>query len=45
MKLEDIISEIKLELTGSVLEMEIDDENDATLRQVIKKAIREISRY
>lgn len=45
MKLEDIISEIKLELTGSVLEMEIADENDETLKQVVKKAIREISRY
>lgn len=45
MKLDQILDEIKLELTGSVLEMEITDEDDTTLKQVVKKAIREISRY
>lgn len=38
----DIISEIKLELTGSVLELEIDDE---TINNIIKKGLREIERY
>ena len=45
MKLDQILDEIKLELTGLVLEMEINDEDDTTLKQVVKKAIREISRY
>ena len=42
MKLEDIIDEIKLELTGYLLDMEITDE---TLVSVIKKALRELERY
>lgn len=42
MKLEDIIDEIRLELTGHVLDMEIEDE---TLVSVIKKALRELERY
>ena len=42
MKLDDILEEIKLELTGQVLEMEI---NDETLVTVVKKALRELERY
>lgn len=42
MKLDDILSEIKLELTGYVLDMEI---NDETLVSVVKKALRELERF
>jgi hypothetical protein len=42
MKLEEIIDEIKLELTGYVLDMEVTDE---TLVQVVNKALRELTRY
>lgn len=42
MKLEDILDEIKLELTGYVLDMEITDE---TLVSVVKKALRELERF
>ena len=42
MKLEDILSEIKLELTGYVLDMEITDE---TLVSVVKKSLRELERF
>jgi hypothetical protein len=42
MKLEDVIDEIKLELTGYLLEMEITDE---TLVSVINKSLRELTRY
>jgi hypothetical protein len=42
MKLDDVLDEIKLELTGQVLEMEI---NDETLVSVVKKALRELTRY
>jgi len=42
MKLEQVLDEIKLELTGLVLEMEIED---ATLKQVVNKALRELERY
>jgi len=42
MKLEDVIDEIKLELTGYVLETEIED---ATIKQVVSKALRELQRY
>ena len=42
MKLEDILSEIKLELTGYVLDMEINDEN---LVSVVKKSLRELERF
>lgn len=42
MKLEEIIDEIRLELTGYVLDMEI---NDETLVSVIKKALRELERF
>ena len=42
MKLEEILDEIKVELTGYILDMEITDE---TLVQVINKALRELTRY
>jgi hypothetical protein len=42
MKLEEIIDEIKIELTGYILDMEITDE---TLVQVVNKALRELTRY
>lgn len=42
MKLDEIIDEIKLELTGYILDMEITDE---TLVQVVKKALRELERF
>jgi hypothetical protein len=42
MKLDDILDEIKLELTGHVLEIEISDE---TLVSVVKKALRELERF
>lgn len=42
MRLQDVIDEIKLELTGYVLEVEIDDD---TIGQVVKKALRELERY
>lgn len=42
MKLEDIIDEVKLELTGYILDMEITDE---TLVSVVKKALRELERF
>lgn len=42
MKLEDILSEIKLELTGYVLDIEI---NDETLVSVVKKSLRELERF
>jgi hypothetical protein len=42
MKLEDVIDEVKIELTGYILDMEITDE---TLVSVVKKALRELTRY
>lgn len=42
MKLDDVLSEIKIELTGYVLEMEI---NDETLVSIVNKALRELTRY
>ena len=42
MTITDVIEEIKLELTGKVLELEIEDE---TIEAVIKKALRELQRY
>lgn len=38
----DIVDEIKLELTGGVLDLEIED---VTIELVIKKALRELQRY
>ena len=42
MKLDGVLDEIKLELTGYILEMEITDE---TLVSVVKKALRELERF
>lgn len=42
MELREYISEIKLELTGGVLELELPD---STLCQVVNKALREVQRY
>lgn len=42
MEMKDILSEIKLELTGNILELELDD---ASLEQIVNKALREIQRY
>lgn len=42
MKLEDILDEIKLELTGYILEMEVTDE---TLVTLVNKALRELERF
>lgn len=42
MKLEDVLDEIKLELTGHLLDMEITDE---TLVSVVKKSLRELERF
>ena len=42
MEITEIIDEIKLELTGGVLDLEIED---ATIELVIKKALRELQRY
>ena len=42
MTIDDILSEIKLEITGGVLKLEIPDE---TLKAVVYKALREVQRY
>lgn len=42
MKLKEIIEEIKLELSGNLLEIEIED---STIESVIRKAMRELERY
>lgn len=42
MTIQDVISEIRLELTGYILDLEIED---TTIEQVIKKALRELERY
>lgn len=42
MNIQNIIDEIKLELTGYVLETELDD---SQIAMVIKKALRELERY
>ena len=42
MRLVDVIEEIKLELTGGILELEIED---ASIEMVVKKAMRELQRY
>lgn len=42
MTMQDIIDEIRLELTGYVLEMEIDDK---TIEAVVNKSLRELQRY
>jgi hypothetical protein len=42
MTMTEVLEEIKLELTGKVLELEIDDD---TIASVVKKALRELQRY
>lgn len=42
MNMQDVIDEIKLELTGGVLELELED---TQLHQVVNKALRELERY
>lgn len=42
MKLEEVLDEIRLELTGYILDMEITDE---TLVSVVNKALRELTRF
>ena len=42
MKLRDVIDEIKLELTGNVLDIELEQ---ADLKLVVNKALRELERY
>lgn len=42
MKMNEILDEIKLELTGYVLEMEIEDE---TIVACVNKALRELERF
>lgn len=42
MTLEDVLSEIRLELTGNVIELELTDE---TLKAIVHKALRELDRY
>lgn len=42
MDMQSVIDEIKLPITGYLLEMEIDDE---VLEQVVKKCLRELQRF
>lgn len=42
MKMQEIIDEIKLELTGNLLEMEIDDKE---IEKIVNKATRELERF
>ena len=42
MKLSDYINDIKLELTGGILNLEVDDK---TLGRVVERALQEIQRY
>ena len=42
MTLQDVINEIKLELTGVVLELEL---KDSTIAMAVQKALRELRRY
>lgn len=42
MTMREIIAEVKLELTGGILELELDDNH---LEQVVNKAVREVQRY
>lgn len=42
MKMEDVINEVKLELSGGVLDLEIED---ATIKMVVQKVLRELQRY
>ena len=42
MELQDYIDEIKLELTGGILELELSDE---MIGKIVNKAFREVQRY
>lgn len=42
MEMQDVISEIRLELTGNLLDMEVEDK---TLQDVVNKALREVGRF
>ena len=42
MKMESYVDEIKLQLTGGLLELEVDD---AHIKQVVNSAVREVQRY
>ena len=42
MTMEEVIEEIKLELTGGVLELEIED---SIIEKTVQKALRELQRY
>ena len=42
MTMQEVIAEIKLELTGYILDIEIDD---TTIESVVKKSMRELERY
>lgn len=42
MKLESFVSEIKLALTGGLLELEIPD---STIAQIVNRSLREVQRY
>ena len=42
MTTQEVIDEIRLELTGNLLETEIDDN---TFEQIVKKALRELERF
>ena len=42
MEMSDVVSEIKLSLTGDVLELEIED---ATIEALVNRTLREIERY
>ena len=42
MTMEQVLEEIKLELTGGILELEIDD---TILEKIVNKVLRELQRY
>jgi hypothetical protein len=42
MKMEDVLDEIKFELTGGLLELEIED---TTIIRAVQKVLRELARY
>lgn len=42
MTMQDLIAEIKLELTGGILELEIEDH---TIELAIEKSLRKLTRY
>ena len=42
MQMTDLLNEIKLDLSGGILELEIED---AVIEQVIKKSLREIEGF